>query len=200
MLEQEGVEYTIGLITNNRLRAYANSAIEKARRIFHEERQPIQFFGTVSHRAGSWLRSRKVVYKAEIMPQGENRRFIVTNREGKLKEIYSFYRSRGNAENWIKDLKNALKSDRTSCHSFMANFFRLLEHSLAYILLDHLHRRAVSADIRKMQFDTLRLKLIKIGAFVEESVQRIVIHLPECYPWKKTFVLIAKALSPPLGT
>jgi len=48
---------------------------------------------------------------------------------------------RGESENWIKDLKLALKADRLSCHRFIANQFRLLMHVAAYWLMDALHRR-----------------------------------------------------------
>jgi hypothetical protein len=60
----------------------------------------------------------------------------------------------------------ALKADRLSCHRFFANQFRLLLHAAAYWLLDELRRRLVLGGIGRMQLDTLRLFLIKIGGRV----------------------------------
>jgi len=44
-------------------------------------------------------------------------------------------------ENGIKQLKLDLYSDRNSCHAFLANQFRVLLSSLAYILLTELRLR-----------------------------------------------------------
>ena len=101
-------------------------------------------------------------------------------------------------ENRIKDLKNALRSGRTSCQKFVANAFRLLEHSLAYVLMDHLRQATPEKETQRMQFDTLRLHLIKIGAVVEKSVRRIVVHLPRSYPWAKLFEETARTLAVPI--
>ncbi len=71
--------------------------------------------------------------------------------------------STGEAENWIKDLKNALQADRLSCHRFWANAFRLLLHAAAYCLLDTLRRRLATATGTRCQLDTLRLRLLKVA-------------------------------------
>jgi hypothetical protein len=101
-------------------------------------------------------------------------------------------------ENRIKDLKNALKADRLSCHKFAANTFRLLIHALAYVLMDHLGKTMDSPMLKSAQFDTLRLNLLKIGALVEESVRRVVIHLPQSFRWAKTFIESARLLAIPI--
>lgn len=198
MLEAEKVTYTIGLITNPVLVAYADEEMEKAEKRYQETKQPVQRFGTTLHRAESWSHSRRVVFKAERLEKGENRRFVVTNASESPEAVYTFYRQRGNCENRIKDLKNALRSDRTSCHRFVANAFRLLEHALAYVLLDHLRRAISSSELQRMQFDTLRLHLIKIGAIVRSSVRRTVVHLPKSYRWAKVFAQTAKTLAIPI--
>ena len=99
---------------------------------------------------------RRVVYKAEAMEQGTNTRFLVTTRDDKPEDLYGLYARRGESENWIKDLKLALKADRLSCHRFMANQFRLLLHAAAYWLMDALRRRLVGVGLERMQLDTLR--------------------------------------------
>lgn len=198
MLEEEGVTYTIGLITNDVLRAYAAEKMKKAIDEYQITKLPVQRFGSVMHRAGSWDHPRCVVYKAEYLPQGENRRFVVTNQKETPETVYGFYRARGDMENRIKDLKNALKADRTSCQKFAANAFRLLEHALSYILMDHLRRAIPDKQMNQMQFDTLRLHLIKIGALVEESVRRIKVHLPQSYRFAKLFQETARTLAIPI--
>jgi hypothetical protein len=199
MLEAEGILYAIGLISNDRLRSYAERALERSKRKFSQTQQVVQVFGSVRHRAQSWKRTRRVVYKAEYLAKGDNRRFVVTNRRGSAGEVYAFYRDRGDMENRLKDLKNALQADRTSCHRFVANAFRLLLHALAYVLMDHL-RRCTPRSMRHLQFDTLRLRLIKIGALVRHSVRRWLIHLPQSYPWVHSFLETARLLAIPNPT
>ena len=63
-----------------------------------------------SYRAESWEKKRRVIYKAEAMEQGENTRFVVTNKKTQRSDkLYDFYVRRGESENWIKDFKLALK-------------------------------------------------------------------------------------------
>lgn len=78
--------------------------------------------------------------KAEAGPEGLNRRFVVTNRAGDARRLFDFYEARGQAENYIKELKNQLKADRLSCHRFAANSFRLAFIALAYQLLNLFRR------------------------------------------------------------
>jgi hypothetical protein len=199
MLEKERVSYTLGLITNDRLRAYAQKALERSRRKYLRTGRVHQIFGAVNHRAESWTKRRRVVFKAEYLPDGGNCRFVVTNRTQIPATVYDRYRKRGNMENRLKDLKNALQADRTSCHRFVANAFRLLIHSLAYVLMDHLRQATPTEPLRRAQFDTLRLWFLKIGALVKRSVRRVVIHLPASYPWKREWAATARTLAVPLS-
>jgi hypothetical protein len=91
-------------------------------------------------------------------------------------------REAGESENWIKDLKLALKADRLSCHRFIANQFRLLLHAAAYWLMDALRRRLVAAGVRRMQLDTLRLLLIKVGGRVRQLLSKVRLHLASGHP------------------
>jgi hypothetical protein len=93
-------------------------------------------FHSTRYQAGTWSRSRRVVIKVEISDQGVNTRFVVTDLEqARTKVLYrQIYCARGEAENDIKDHKRYLQSDRTSCHRFVANQFRVLLHAAAYVL------------------------------------------------------------------
>ena len=105
-----------------------------------------RLFDKVGYRTGSWKRFRRVVMKAEAMAQGTNRRFVVNNLEGPPEALYDFYVQRGDAENRIKDLKNALFADRLSCSSLTANPFRLVLHAAAYVLRHALRRHLAGSE------------------------------------------------------
>ena len=99
-------------------------------------------------------------------------------------------------ENFIKDHKIALKSGRTSCHSFTANCFRLMLHSAAYVIMHTLREKAlVGTVLAKAQFDTIRLKLLKIGAEVREIKTRLHFNLPSSCPVKDIFVTMVRNIA-----
>jgi hypothetical protein len=116
------------------------------------------------------------------MEKGTNTRFVLTTRTGRPKDLYEFYARRGESENWIKDLKVHMKADRLSCHRFIANQFRLLLHAAAYWLMDALRRKLVRGGARRMQLDSLRLVLIKIGGRVRELLTKVRLHLASGHP------------------
>ncbi|MBA2451926.1 MAG: transposase, partial [Chloroflexia bacterium] len=131
------------------------------------------------------------VYKAETMEQGTNTCFVVTNWSDPPQAVYDWYVRRGETENWIKDLKNACWADRLSCHGFWANQFRLLLHAAAYWLLDTLRRWLGAAHVPRMQLDTRRVRLIKIGGWVRELTTTIRLHLASSHPGQPLWHLLA---------
>jgi hypothetical protein len=154
----------------------------------------VKLFCEGTYQATSWEHQRKVIYKAEVMEQGTNTCFLVTTRSDGPKDLYEFYARRGESENWIKDLKLALKADRLSCHRFMANQFRLLLHACAYWLMDALRRKLVASGARrKMQLDTLRLHLIKIGGRVRELLTKVRMHLASGHPGESSWHALSLA-------
>ena len=131
-----------------------------------------------------------MIFKAEALvypgrPLKENLRFVVTNLRLAPRKVWELYCQRGDVENRIKELHEGLEIDRTSCSSFLANHFRVLETATAYILFQELRERLPKTDLARAQVSTLRERLLKIGAVVKESVRRIVLSLPASYPWKK---------------
>ncbi len=185
--EREGVGYTIGLVSNPRLEGLAEPLLERAGRESEERTgEKVRLVADAAYRAGSWDRPRRVVYKAEAMEQGTNTRYVVTSRRGdRPKELYDWYVRRGEAEGWIKDFKRALKADRLSCRRFWANQFRLLLHAAAYWLLDALRRKLVGAGVRRMQLDTLRLLLVKVGGRVRQLLTKVRLHLASGHPGQR---------------
>jgi hypothetical protein len=184
--EREAIGYTIGLISNPRLEALAQELLGRAQRESEEhEGEKVRLLSSASYRAESWEHSRRVIYKAEVLQKGTNTRFVVSTRSDEPEELYEWYIRRGEAEGWIKDFKRALKADRLSCHRFFANQFRLLLHAAAYWLLDTLRRKLVESGVRRMQLDTLRLFLVKIGGRVKELFTKVRLHLASGHPGQR---------------
>ena len=196
--EANGVDYTIGLIPNDTLEARAAPLLADARaRSDAQDGAKVRLAGETAYRAGSWPHPRRVVFKAEILEKGPNTRFVVTTRTDEPLALYDWYVDRGEAENWIKDFKNALAADRLSDHRFWANAFRLLLHAAAFWLLDQLRRWLLSARAARLQLDTLRLRVIKIGGWVREStrfaIPDVCVHLSSHHPGRALWLLLARA-------
>ncbi|MBC8193643.1 MAG: IS1380 family transposase [FCB group bacterium] len=154
-------------------------------------------YHTFQYQAKSWSEPRKVVAKVEMTEKGLNIRFISTDMlRAKAKNLYEeIYCARGNDELYIKDHKTYTKSDRTSCHRFMANQFRLFLHSAAYVLL-HTYRSELlrGTSMATATFDTIRLKLLKVGARIIELKTKIKVHMPTAYPFQDIFSKSLKIL------
>lgn len=151
----------------------------------------LRLLSEASYEAASWGKERRVVYKAEVLEKGTNTRFVVTNRPEAPLELYDRYVERGETENRIKDYKNALCADRLSCHRFLANQFRLLLHAAAYWLLDILRERLVLKGVRRMQLDTLRLGLVKIGGRVHQLLTKVRLYLASGHPGRGLWQALA---------
>lgn len=192
--EREGISYTIALITNERLKEMAHDLLEEAIEEHQSTDKKVRLFGEDLYAAASWEQKRRVIYKAEAMEQGTNRRFVVSSRREEPKELYEFYARRGQSENWIKDFKLHMRADRLSCHRFVANQFRLLLHAAAYWLMDALRRKLIeSGSSRRMQMDTLRLSVIKIGGRVRELVTKVRLHLASGHPGQPLWRTLSSA-------
>ncbi len=199
--DRHDVGYIIGLARNAVLERWARPWTEVSAVQFARTNQKQRLFGEFAYGAETWDRERRVIVKAEHLDQGPNSRFVVTNLAGEPQPLYDeVYCQRGDAENRIKEQQLGLFADRTSCHDFVANQLRVLLSAAAYILLDHLRRHALAGtELAQAQVDTIRLKLLKIGARVVCSVRRVVIHLAEGYPLKDLFLRILshlRALAP----
>src|SRR5215218_1983743 len=193
--EQEGINYTIGLISNPRLESLAECLLERARRESEEQQgRKVRLISEAPYQAASWGRARRVIYKAEVLEKGTNTRFVVSSRSDEPKRLYDWYVGRGEVERWIKDFKVALKADRLSCCRFLANQFRLLLHAAAYWLLDELRRRLMAARVSgRRQFDTLRLLVIKVGGRVRELLTKVRLHLASGHPGQRLWYALFSA-------
>src|SRR3954462_7362886 len=187
--DAHGIGYVLGLAKNPALLRAARDEIERAERQFRRTGRPQRIFGAVSYAASTWDRVRRVIVKAEHNAQGANPRFVVVNVPGDPQELYEdVYCQRGEAENRIKEQQLDLFADRTSCHRFLANQFRLLLSSAAYVLVQALRRTALAGtELARAQVGTIRLKLLKVAARVVVSARRVVFHLASSYPYQAVF-------------
>jgi hypothetical protein len=197
--EREQIAYTIGLAPNTRLAALAAPLVELAKLAKQQHEQTgvkACLTGEGQYAADSWPHERRVVYKAEELEKGSNLRFVVTSRTDLAPlALYNWYVRRGEPELWIKDLKDACFADRLSRHRFWANQFRLLLHAAAYWLLDTLRRLLLQARVARMQLDTLRLRLIKIGGWLREQALTLSLHLASSHPGEPLWHLLAARLN-----
>jgi hypothetical protein len=194
--EKEGIGYTIGLISNPRLEEIAQDLLEQAEQESEAKAgEKVRLVSGASYQALSWESARRIVYKAEVLEKGTNTRFVVTSRADEPDQLYEWYVRRGEAEGWIKDFKVAIKADRLSCCRFLANQFRLLLHAVAYWLLDELRRRLMATGVRRMQLDTLRIYLIKIGGRVRQMLTKVRVHLASGHPGQRLWNILARRLA-----
>ena len=199
-LDEAEVEYVVGLAATQPLKRRARRALGTARRRSRESGETAHVFGETLYKTKrSWPQRRRVVYKAEVVrldgrEPKDNERFVVTNLPHTPKRVYAIYTDRGDAENRIKELKNDLAMDRTSCSRFLANQFRVLLTAAAYVLMQELRLRARHTDCARAQVGTLRIRLLKLAAWVEVSARRIVLHLPRRFPGRPAWLRIAAAV------
>lgn len=142
--------------------------------------------------AKSWSRVERIVARVEVGDQGADTRFVVTNlKKGSPRRLYEqVYCRRGQAENHIKSWKTHLAADRTSCTRATANQLRLFLHAGAYWLMWGLRSAMPKRSAwRTVQFDTLRLRLIKVAARITELKTLIRTQWPNACPDKKIFRL-----------
>ena len=198
-LDELGVDYLVAMPGNAVLQRAAAEPMRIARELAEHFGGSLANWGETSYRSGGWRRARRVIFKAEalVYPERElkeNQRFVVTNLRLPPPKAWELYCQRGDIENRIKELHEGLEVDRTSCSSFLANHFRVLETAAAYVLFQELRVRLPKTDLARAQVGTLRTKLLKIGAVVKESVRRIVLSFPASYPWKSLWHEAAHSL------
>jgi hypothetical protein len=162
------------------------------------EQMKVKLYTDFLYQAETWSKPRRIICKVEVSEKGDNLRFIVTNlQHGRKAYVYeTIYCGRGQMENYIKDHKRFLHSDRLSCHKFEANQFRLFLHSAAYVLMHHLKTKGLHGTAwSRAQFDQIQLRVLKVGARVEELKTKIRFHFPSSFPLKALYTKVLANLS-----
>lgn len=196
--DRHDIGYVVGLARNTVLERLAGRFMMQAEKRFEATGKKQRRFHQIRYAAKTWDRRRRVIVKAEHLEQGPNCRFVVTNLDDEPQAIYDeLYIGRGDMENRIKEQQLGLFADRTSCHTFLANQFRVLLASAAYVLIEHLRRVVLKGtELAKAQVSTIRLKLLKVAARITVSVRRVVLHLSSHYPYQRLFTHILARLVP----
>ena len=155
-------------------------------------------YGTRTWTKGEQIKKRRVIVKAEQLVGKANPRYIVTNLSGDPKHLYEkVYCARGEMENRIKEQQLDMFADRTSCHVWWANQFRMLLSGFAYILLERLRSLVLkNTELARAYVGTIRLKLLKIGAVVIDNTRRIRFLYASAYPHQALFRTVAARLAP----
>lgn len=199
VLEAQRVEYVVGLASNPRLERRAGRLLGEAYGLSKFSGRTEHVYGETRYAARSWSHRRRVIIKAEVIrlpgrdPRG-NPRFVATNLREAPGTVYAVYCHRGDMENRLKELHDGLALGRTSCSRFWANQFRVLLTAAAYVLLQELRRHAHGTVCATAQVPTLRERLLKLAVWVERSVRRIVLHLPQFTPWGAAWRRVASAV------
>jgi hypothetical protein len=198
--EDNGVTYVFGLPGNRVLHRLVDEAADDIRTRRAIDRQPVlRGFTETQYAAKSWKIERRVCARIEATPLGLDIRFVVTNiAKGSPEHIYDvIYCARGQAENLIKMHKSQLASDRTSCRSPIANQVRLVLHTAAYWLMLTVRDAIPKAHaLASAEFVTIRLRLLKLGARVIETVSRICLAFAAACPEAGLFRQIVVTLQP----
>lgn len=195
--EAERLEYVVCMGKNPVLLRFAEPLMAPLRDALEAAEDLIPRFDECRYKARSWKHERRVIIKADIAlhpgrKPKDNPRFIVTNLMTTPKFIYQkVYCARGDIENRIKELKHGLEIDRTSCTSFKANQLRVLMTAAAYVLMQELRLHARRTGCARAQVNTLRLRLLKLGVWIESSLRRIVLHLSMGTPYADDWQRIA---------
>lgn len=196
--------YAIGMRSTSRLKERAEPGMQIARALSEASGDSERVYLDKQYQTNkSWPHSRRVIIKAEVTrypgrTPRDNARFIITDLVGGADYVYEeVYSRRGDVENRIKELKSAIRMDRTSCTSFAANQLRVLLHAIAFALYQEIRLAAAGTSFATAQVVTIRERLIKLGAWFKTTTRRIVVHLPDTAPWRSEWVTIARRLAAP---
>jgi len=196
--ERNKIGYILGLARNSRLVGLAKLKMAAAEAAYTASGVKQRRFAELRYGANTWDRQRRAIARLEHGPKGANPRFVVTNLDGDGQHLYDkVYCARGDMENRIKEQQLHLFADRTSCHRWWPNQFRLLLASLAYVLIAAIRRIGLAGtDMARAQCATIRLKLFKIGAVIIRNTRRIRFYLSSACPNQLLFRLVVARLKP----
>jgi hypothetical protein len=198
--EENRVHFVLGLAKNARLSRILGAELHEAKRQFETTGQASRVFKDFTYQTRkSWSRERRVVGKAEHLSKGSNPRFIVTSLSAEQFDARTLYEdvycARGEMENRIKEQQMCLFADRTSCATMRANQLRLWLSSVAYTLLTALRQFGLQGtEMATARCDTIRLKLLKLGALVRTTVRRVWISFSESCPYQRVFAHVYENL------
>ena len=179
--KESNLSFITGLTGNSKLNKLSKITRDSAEREYKQTGMAVKRYHSFMYKAESWEYEERVIVKVEVSSKGINIRYIATDdTQYRAKGLYEIgYCQRGAMELRIKEHKRYLKSDRTSCHKFEANQFRLFLHSAAYVLLHTLQKEVLKGTkFVNSTMQTLQLKVLKTAAKVHELKTKIKIEFP----------------------
>jgi Transposase DDE domain group 1 len=191
--EEHDVGFVLGLAKNERLKAEITAELQQAQQQFAQTGRAARVFKDFTYQTrASWSRARRVVGKAEHLAKGTNPRFVVTSLSAEASDARALYEehycARGDMENRIKEQQLCLFADRTSAGTMRANQLRLWFSAAAYVLLVAVRKFGLpGTELEHAQCDTIRTKLLKIGARVRVTFRKVWLSFSESYPWQRLF-------------
>jgi hypothetical protein len=200
-LDSEGLRYAVAMGSNATLKELSAAWMNLVRHMVSLHGKKVTIHRETTYKAKRWHRPHRLAYKAEVVVEDgkaprDNPRFVVANMPGHYKAsgLFDFYYGHSDMENTIKELKNDLAMDRTSCPRFEANQFRVLMTLAAYVVMQSVQEHTSDLDLLKAQMATLRDRLLKVAVRVHSSVRRIRLEFTTHHPWADAWMAAAKAL------
>src|SRR5258708_4899830 len=189
------------MAANAVLKRKVKSAMKRSRHASEISGQTEHVYGECRYATKkTWPWKRRIIYKAEVVRAAnkepkDNPRFVVTNLKQRPQWIYEkTYCQPGEGENRIKDLQDGMKIGRPSCSNFWANTFGVLLPGAEYGLMKEMRLHRAPPRHARAQVSTLREHFLKLGAQVIVTVRRIVLHLPQAFPYRDSFHRLALSL------
>jgi hypothetical protein len=198
--EDNQIGFILGLAKNERLKAIIEEELQRAKQAYEQTRKAARVYKDFRYETlETWSRKRRVIGKAEYLDKGSNPRFVVTSIKKNTMDAVTIYEklycARGDMENRIKEQQLWLYADRTSASKMRANQIRLYFSSAAYMLMQALRRLGLKGTkMASAQCNTIRLKLLKIGAQVRISVRKVWVSLASGYPYLDIFQRVFRNL------
>lgn len=192
LTKEFSLDFCIGISANDVLKAFTKEKEQEIQEKYLSQKVKHQeIIGPFEYQAKSWEAPQQVYAKVESTGKGMNIRYFVSNMEESTgHELYwDFYVKRGEtSENRIKEIKNMCFSDRLSCHSFWANFFRLMLSCLCYEMFRQIKILIAKTGhhiATKWQISNIRLYLLKVGATIRNRVRSVTIKFSKAFVFQK---------------
>lgn len=184
---KEYVDFIFGLPGNPVLNKKVKGWEDKAVQSFRKNGEDVRFFRQFTYKAGSWEHPRRVIVKIEVNHRGTNVRYVVTSlKHPNSRFLYEhLYCGRGTMELYIKEMKNYLSADKTSCNKFSANQFRLFLHAAAYVLLHGMKQEIFKGTVlHNVSILTLQQKILSGAVHVKNMKTKIKIEFSDKHPYR----------------
>lgn len=184
---KEYVDFIFGLAGNSVLNKKVEEWKDKAVQSFKKSGQEVRSFRQFTYKAGSWEHPQRVIVKMEVNHLGTNIRYVVTSfKHPNSRFLYEhLYCGRGTMELYIKEMKNYLSADRTSCNKFTANQFRLFLHAAAYVLLHGMKQEIFKGTVlHNVSILTLQQKVLSGAVHVKNMKTKIKIEFSDKHPYR----------------